>query len=145
MSTLGLYVRRHLANADPPFLVMRRSNLTSSEVASALSRSEYLLWGASTKRHEGRLVARQLSAHSFPFVGCVAMRPSPASGSSFGMGPTPHLSLVSRASGTALLSPTTLSQHLRDSYSRCSSYLEGLQAERIAQETERRLMAEQES
>lgn len=71
------------------------------------------------------------------------MRASLPSGASFGPGPTPHLSLVSRASGTALLSPTTLSQHLHDSYSRCSSYLEGLQAERIAQETERRLMAEQ--
>lgn len=119
--------------------------LREEEVLQALGREEFLVWAASTRRKEGHLVARQLGARQFPFVGCVALRGG-GSGrfASSSSSTSPQLSLISRMSGgAAMSSPAAIASHLASSYTRCSSFLEGLQAERIARETERDLMAEQ--
>lgn len=116
------------------------------EVAEALSAPDCLLWGASIKRKEGYAVSRQLAARRFPYLGCIAMQATVRHGlaASSAMGSSPRLSLISRVCGAAATSdPNTIKAHLAASWERCSPFLQGLGAERIARETERRLMAEQ--
>ncbi|PWN26658.1 hypothetical protein BDZ90DRAFT_261455 [Jaminaea rosea] len=102
------------------------------------------LWGSTTLRREGALVSRQLGATRLPQLVCIALHPtSPISSSSS----SPHLRLVSRLVSPSLLSsPSALAAWInQDCRARCSPYLSGLAAERVAREAERRLMAEQDA
>ncbi|CAO1615031.1 unnamed protein product [Parajaminaea phylloscopi] len=121
-------------------------SFASESVTSFLSEGRFIVWGASQRRQEGRAVSRQMGLSKFPSVACVALRPVNRRGrlaTSSLTGTSPQLVLISRVAGAALESPSLFKDHLEDSLSRCSSYLDGLQAERIARETERRLMEEQ--
>lgn len=115
--------------------------LASQPVASAMSRPEVLVWGASVRRREGHLVSRQLAARQFPYMGCIAMKSTTNRMSAFNT--SPQLSLISSTYKSAMSTPNIISEYLQDSFSRCSPFLDALQAEKIARDTDRRLMAEQ--
>lgn len=144
MSTLSCGKTHYCFSLVISMLSLR--SLLSPQVISFLQREDFLLWGASTKRKEGHAVSRQLGIMKTPAVACVALRPTIRSGGLMAASPaasSPRLALVSRVAGSALQTPELLTGHLEDSLARCSSFLEGLRAERVARETERRLMEEQ--
>lgn len=112
--------------------------LRSSQALNTLSNDKYLIWGSNTNRKEGQQVSKSLMARQHPFVGCISLRcPPSASGTA-----APQLSLISRTS-TSLTSHESLSWFINSCYTKCSTTLEVLQAEKHSREMERLLMQEQ--
>ncbi|CAO1636746.1 unnamed protein product [Jaminaea pallidilutea] len=109
--------------------------LTSPGIITQLSRPDIIVWGASTRRKEGHLVARQLGARKQPFIACLAMAAVPRS--------SPRLAMIARISGSALASQDAMISWLDDSRERSAVVLETLRADKVSRETERRLMEEQ--